>query len=680
MGDDDRWPDKNGNAKVNAGRSKAREAAQRNNGCNVAFPAFKEETFERLRETGEKLPTDFNDLHVLEGLEAVKQQLTEALTKPPEPCIPDCFDVDDRGVHYKGEEQLTLCEPPLYVTARTRDERNQNQGRLLEWKDDDGVSHQWAAPNRMLSGDGGEVRAKLLDEGLIIYPSQGARAKFSEYLLRVKPEKRIISLSTTGWNEGCFALPDIIFPNDGNRVLQSDNQHLKTFKTSGTLEEWQTHIAQYAKGNSRLTFVLALAFAAPLLELTKGESGTVHIIGKSSNGKTTALRMSGSVWGGSGGENGFVKQWRTTPNALEALAESHCDCLLPLDELSQADAKSIGDSAYMIANNQGKHRMTRSAIARPIYEWRVLVLSSGEGMLDDKLEEAGKKAMAGMDVRFVSLPSDAGKGNGVAETLHGFPDSGAFADHLKTACTTYYGTAIRAFLPRLVKEINEDKDKVVKLIKSLQDKFAQDHLPKGADGQVRRVVGRFGLIAAAGELAINYGILPLSEGDAVSAVAVCFNSWLDLRGGIGALEETRGIAQIRGFLENHGDSRFVKIKNGELSEDYSNVRDRMGFREADTNGAYHYYVLSESFKEMCAGRSVKDMPRILHQHGMLHKTEKDTFQVSKRLPGLGKQKRVYHILPSIFEGEADVTQVDSDAPKPVHKFAAKKRSSEQGKA
>lgn len=58
-GDDDRWKE------TNTGRTKAEEVAQKY-GCSFVFPIFK---------NTETKPTDFNDLHVLEGLDEVKRQI-----------------------------------------------------------------------------------------------------------------------------------------------------------------------------------------------------------------------------------------------------------------------------------------------------------------------------------------------------------------------------------------------------------------------------------------------------------------------------------------------------------------------------------------------------------------------------------------------------------------------------
>lgn len=65
--DDDSWNE------TNVGRQKAEQAGHKH-GCFVVFPHFKN--------TGNK-PTDFNDLHGLEGLEVVKCQLEDAQPFPP---------------------------------------------------------------------------------------------------------------------------------------------------------------------------------------------------------------------------------------------------------------------------------------------------------------------------------------------------------------------------------------------------------------------------------------------------------------------------------------------------------------------------------------------------------------------------------------------------------------------
>jgi uncharacterized protein (DUF927 family) len=62
---------------------------------------------------------------------------------------------------------------------------------------------------------------------------------------------------------------------------------------------------------------------------------------------------------------------------LEAVAESHNDSLLCLDEISQVDSKEAGETAYMLANGHGKSRAQRDGSSRQAALWRLLFLSTG---------------------------------------------------------------------------------------------------------------------------------------------------------------------------------------------------------------------------------------------------------------------------------------------------------------
>src|SRR5262249_48019695 len=81
--------------------------------------------------------------------------------------------------------------------------------------------------------------------------------------------------------------------------------------------------------------------------------------------------------------------------------------------------------------------------------------------------------------------------------------------------------------------------------------FAGRHA-SGADGQVQRVARTFGLLAAAGELAIGYCLFPWPEGEAVRAASRCFADWLSDRGGTGAAEIAGAISHLRATIERHG--------------------------------------------------------------------------------------------------------------------------------
>ena len=440
-------------------------------------------------------------------------------------------------------------------------------------------------------------------------------------------------------------------------ILQTNGSVDHALREAGSLEGWQGEIARYAVGNSRLILAISTAFAAPLLYPTGAESGGFHFRGASSTGKSTALVVAGSAWGG-GGIRGYVRTWRATSNGLEGVAGMHCDCLLCLDEMGQVDGREAGQIAYMLANGVGKSRASRSGEARPAAEWRLLFLSSGELSLADKIAEdgRGRRAAAGQQVRIVDIPADAGAGMGMFENLHGFANADAFARHLKVASGEHYGHPARAFLRVLVDEF----DAIAPAVKDHVDDFLRDHAPAGADGQISRVAARFGLVAAAGEMAAAAGILPWPEGEATRAAARCLADWLTQRGGLDPAEDVDAISAVRRFIELHGNSRFEAM--GDLAPTDSQgvpieqrIPNRAGFRRHANEGGNEYLLLPEVWRtEVCAGLDSASVAKALVRRGYLAVGGDGKPQIKTRLPGFTATVRCYVITPRILgEDDAD---------------------------
>jgi uncharacterized protein (DUF927 family) len=387
--------------------------------------------------------------------------------------------------------------------------------------------------------------------------------------------------------------------------LQSLTAHEHAFRQAGTLEGWQQNVARYASGNSRLVVAISAAFAGPLIGPCSAEGGGLHFKGGSSTGKTTALHVAGSVWGG-GDANGFVRSWRATANGLEGVALGHCDTLLCLDEMSQLAARDAGEAAYMLANGAGKSRSSRDGSARRPAKWQLLFLSSGEIGLADKVAEdgRGRKLAAGQQVRIVDISADAGAGMGMFENLHGFASAEQFARHLRSEARKHYGVAARHYLAAIVPPIEDLSRQVGSIMKA----FCEQCVPAGADGQVERVAQRFALIAVAGEFAQQHGIVPWQDGEAIKAAGRCFSDWLSARGGHDAAESRDGIDQVRSFLLANGMARCIPAWEIE-EEDYRlkanglqprgaagfQPRDVVGYRQKSANG-WDYFITGPAWR------------------------------------------------------------------------------------
>ncbi|HEY1783715.1 MAG TPA: DUF927 domain-containing protein [Roseiarcus sp.] len=196
-----------------------------------------------------------------------------------------------------------------------------------------------------------------------------------------------------GWHDidgaRAFALPGKVINAVGKERVVLAKAAVGPYRQCGTLQDWTATVGALAAGHRLLRFSIATALAGALLDLGGFESGCFHFFGKSSEGKTTCLRMAASVWG-SGADGGYVRTWRTIANGLEAAFAGTSDTCLPLDELGQVERRELGHALYMATGDIGKQRMRRDATLKPSHSWRVMVLASGEFPIDGARAHAGQ--------------------------------------------------------------------------------------------------------------------------------------------------------------------------------------------------------------------------------------------------------------------------------------------------
>ncbi|MNZ25893.1 hypothetical protein D3C78_430690 [compost metagenome] len=345
----------------------------------------------------------------------------------------------------------------------------------------------------------------------------------------------------------------------------------------------------------------------------------------------------------------MLRTWRSTDNALEGTAAAHSDGLLVLDEIHQCDARVIGDTVYMLGNGTGKTRANdRGAVTKQAYSWRLLFLSTGEKTLAQHMAESGKELKAGMEVRMVGIPADAGKSLGLFEELHGFPDAGELAETLTSNAGKFYGTALLTYLRAMLE--SKPLPKVSEELARVTDHFAAKLLPSDAAGQARRVAARFALVATAGELATRLGVTGWPELTAWNAARTCFKAWLDARGGAGNLEEEAIVNHLRALIELHGEGRFTRWENIDpvVDEHAPRTVNRLGFRRSyDRNEGdgktktpvSTFYVLSAVWAaEIWKGHNVANVNKVLLARGILTPDGAGKASRPEHLPGMGRTR------------------------------------------
>ncbi|WP_417248591.1 DUF927 domain-containing protein [Celeribacter sp.] len=576
--------------------------------------------------------------------------------------LPDNFNMSVGGivkydVDRRGQPVEVYAGSPIAVLGRTKLVTSRGGwGYRIAVR---APKHDWESftvPGRLLAGDGRDLREMIADTGGIVPQQMDGRRALAEYIAEAAQTCPIVNVTDhPGWCGEAFALPDVIVsPEKDDMQLTLDMGDRPTLlATAGTLEGWQD-LTRLAAPNSRATFAICAALAAPLLRPLGIEGGGFHFYGQSSRGKTTLLMLAGSVWGG-GGRDGFLRSWRMTVNGAESVVADHNDLALCLDEMTVADADGFTDMLYMLANGQGKARAKKDGSAAASAKWNALVLSSGENTIEQQLEQGrGKRRMTGgMVVRMIDVPIEVEPGVSF-EDLGPYENGGAFADQIKALSRAHYGHAGRVFLRALVNNREALLAKAREHIEACLERMLDDD----DDPQIQRVARRFAAVAAAGHLAEQAGILQISPEQIDDAVSGCFGAWIVARGG-GQSEEWRSAARhLQYFFEAHGPTRFERLENGKAADDDAErsdgfaIRDRCGYRVEQEDGAWLYYVLPSAWeRDVCGPHSPDLMVKIAKDRGALICGEGGRSKKNVRLPDYPNTTRVYAIRPDLLAGD-----------------------------
>lgn len=488
---------------------------------------------------------------------------------------------------------------PIHVEAVTHDAQANNFGRLLNFRATTKRWRQWSMPMELLKGDGSELRGALLSMG-VEFDHRTVRERLPLYLGWRTPDTVVRCALQTGWNGSSFVLPDkVIGPDEKKVIFQSGESGHDEHTVAGKLGQWRDEIASKATGNPMLTLALSAGFAGPLLARCCAEGGGIHFVGDSSTGKTTLIEAACSIWGGPN----YRRSWRATANGMEGAAALFNDCLLALDEISEADPREVGAIVYALGNGRGKQRASRSGAARDVIRWRCFVLSSGERTIETTMAEGGYRAKAGQSVRMLNVP--VVQAMGAWDQLRGAASAAAFSDAIKRAAARFHGTAGRAYLEKLTR----DKRDLGALLEGFKE--TPGFADTSAEGQAKRAAARFALVGLAGELATEYGITGWPEGAAIAAAAEAFKLWRGQRGG--GNDERRQVAErMSDFLERHGDGRFSNVD----SEVEAHLRDRAGWWR-QSGDSREYRLTAEAMREAIKGFDFQRGLALLQELGAL---------------------------------------------------------------
>jgi hypothetical protein len=487
---------------------------------------------------------------------------------------------------------------------------------------------------------------------------QSARYELLQKLQKMKPAGSQFKVVTRlGWNSGAYVFPDEIIGEPGKPLEKEfsglDPALLTKYRTKGTLREWQSQIAAFCKGNSRLMFSVSLAFTGPILPLVTGpKAGGFQIQGEPETGKTTNAMVAGSVWGCHRGEGrrekGFVESWNSTSGKLEITALAHNDAVLLLDETKLAGrddrerAQVVTSVAFGLAEMTEKERLTNSGSAR---WWRGYFLSTS----NFSLRELGRRGRVVIDeanlgrMDDIPLPKNA---HGIYEKLHGLASGDDLSDTLQQHCRKYYGTAAPKFIRKLVRQRKADEATLKKFLNEERDVY-QKALARAVEAEnlrkpLGRSTGRFATTFAAGSLARKYGVVPWNRRRILKAVLCCQLDQLrqpeDIEDCSAPSPRTLRIKLAQYLNDNRPEFMHLNKKRPRFGID--KIDAVPGYREK-RKGERWYYLTDDRLKTIIGtGYSASALKQALATEGLLDQ-KKDKLVVQRKIFVGGKRNQNY---------------------------------------
>jgi putative DNA primase/helicase len=339
-----------------------------------------------------------------------------------------------------------------------------------------------------------------------------------------------ILASTTGWRPDfeAFVLPP-------GRILAAGAPPLGLFveqpshgiacaQAIGSFPGWRREVGQPARYSSRLVFSLCAGLTPVLLAHIRHDSFGFNLYGPSSSGKTTGLKLTRTLVGPV--VPSAMLSGNMTPAAFQEAAAQHNDLPLLIDELAAAGTMaptgaSAGPNAYVMAGGAGKRRHSSwvSSRADGLQLWRTIVQTTDEQPLPNQRQGAA--------VRLINLSALA---NGRETIVDCFPkglaaiERRAFARNLLTklnqAAFRHAGHALPAFVQHLIPQ----RDTLPATVEDLVEAFSGS-VGAATDSMLgARLARAFGLVYAAGILAVRAGIFPWPESKVGWAVRRCFRA------------------------------------------------------------------------------------------------------------------------------------------------------------
>ena len=189
-------------------------------------------------------------------------------------------------------------------------------------------------------------------------------------------------LTKIGW------YADDLFVTPYGKRFNLDMERLGNFadalQQQGSFSDWKA-LAKEVMEYPVARFTLAACLAPPLLRILGERTFSIYLMCDSTAGKSAVAKFGGSCWG----NEGVVRNLRATINGIEGELAECTDFPFIADEKQLAENMNMQKIAYLIAQGQGKGRMTKDGKPKKRRQWRTIGILSGEEIITDDIATQG---------------------------------------------------------------------------------------------------------------------------------------------------------------------------------------------------------------------------------------------------------------------------------------------------
>lgn len=282
----------------------------------------------------------------------------------------------------------------------------------------------------------------------------------------------------------------------------------------GTANEWRATVGRCARQSTMLSFSVMTAFAASLAAHARLPEGVLfNIFADSSNGKTTCARVAMSV----AGNPADIGSYHASPRGLEeaaALSNGYPMLTDDMEKISDDPKKVLQHVNHVVTGGKSKRLSQVTKDQLPPLEWTCFGLSTSPQSMAETMRRAGKSPTLGDRVRFPDIPFPTDNQGGLFDLVDGgapltLEQNQAWLNEVEKGIAANYGHVFEEWRRKILRRIKTED------VAERVDAFRRG-LPNGnkAEG---RLLQKFALVAVAGDLASQHGILdwPVGHSQAV---------------------------------------------------------------------------------------------------------------------------------------------------------------------